>query len=396
MREKAQTYKERARATHYPTVFLASIEDDDSSTDGDHGQSPQENARAHESSGLGDNAASNVAVPGNEKQISGYPRVAVSEKVAGPGKVVKEHCSETEAKSTSGVDKENKAPSSRDKATSTTNLVSSSVSEISRKNKGNNSSKANNKRSKRSGGEAQLENEETQTAFEIEKEARSSTPTSTVSSDTDDSFFNVLKGRVDTARLKADVDHRRHHLDRTTPLQGGTVNAPSGKLSSEICAPLHEFRTSNQGTKWRQQQSPEKTERNIRRKSDDWKYSSDNRALLMGESNAKIVRETKPPAVVMRKAYHHDKYKDEESGDDLSDLKEKEVNPELRTQALKGMSRVMAPPRAYVRPSKHEQRAKDTYRLDDSDLLSDSSMSARDTVISDVLERSRRRRDQFW
>ena len=310
------------------------------------------------------------------------------------------NCNENEMRKAPKVIKENNATLNKDKATNTTSAIANGVANIPGRPKNNNKTKYKGsnsngtKRAKRNGSKVQMENEETQTTFEPKKETMIASSTSTVSSDTDESITNILKGRMDTARLRTAKDHRRHHLDRTTPLRGGIATAPSTKLSSEVSAPVHTFRTINQDMTSRQRQSTE-SEQYLKR-GDGWKYNIDDRSALVGGGNAKIVRETKPSAIVSGKTYHRDNYKDEDNGDDLTELEEMEASQGRRTKTARNMGHTMAPPRAYVRPSKHEPRANQAYQFDDSDLLSDTSMSARDSIISDVLERSRKRRDDFW
>ena len=356
-------------------MFLASVEDDDSSSsDGDLRQPLQEKNTNNECNESERSVVLSVPVGGLKKQNGGYSES--TEKDFQKNQKIR---TEVVAPNANEVPKEQDRVSTRDEATNTTNLVASSVITATEKRKRN----SNNNKQKQSRGKTQLQNEQTQTTSEPEKESRTASPASTTSSESDESVSNVLKGRLNTARLRSAVDNRRHHLDRTTPLRGGAAAAPSSKLSSDISAPVHEFRNVSQDTKSRHRQSLESGQQ--LRRDDAWK-------------DAKIVRETKPSAVVTEKTYRHDKYRDEEYRDDivLSDLEEKETNQERRIRNTHYSGQTMHPPRAFVRPSKHDQVANEMHRFDDSDMLSDTSMSARDSIISDVLERSRRRRDEFW
>ena len=355
-----------------------------------------------EGNGSGKVAASNIPVSGKEKGNGEYLKILSAEKAKGESeKHYEGNCNDNEMRNAPEVTKDNNTKLNKDKATNTANVIANGVANISDQIKNNNKSKYrpsnsninSSKRAKRNGNKVQLANEETQTTFERGKETMVASSTSTVSSDTDESV-TVLKGRLDTARLRAAKDHRRHHLDRTTPFRGGIATAPSTKLSNEVSAPVHAFRTINQDMTSKQRQSTE-SEKYLKR-GDGWKYSITDRAALVGGSNAKIVRETKPSATVSRKTYYQDNYKDEENGDDLTEVEEMEVSQERRTQTARHIGQTMPPPRAYVRPSKHEQKVNEAYQFDDSDLLSDTSMSARDSIISGVLERSRKRRDDFW
>ena len=356
-------------------MFLASVEDDDSSSsDGDLRQPLQEKIINKDCNESERSAVLSVPVGGTKKQNGGYSESA--EKDFQKNQKMR---NETMTPNANEVPREQNRVPTKDEATNTTKLVASSVTSAAEKRKRN----SNSCRQMQSRGKIHLQNEQTQTRFEPEKESRTASPASTLSSESDESVSNVLKGRLNTARLRSAVDHRRHHLDRTTPLRGGAAAAPSAKLSGDISAPVHEFRNVSQDMKSKHRQSFE-SGRQLRR-DDGWK-------------DAKIVRETKPSAVVTEKTYRHDKYKDEEYRDDLilSDLEEKEMNQERRIRNTHYSEQTMQPPRAFVRPSKHDKVASEMHRFDDSDMLSDTSMSARDSIISDVLERSRRRRDEFW
>ena len=383
LRQKAQSYKERARETHYPTVFLASLEDDDGcSSEDSFAQTVEGNGKLPKD-GLTKGVVSNVPVNGTDQQNGHEPEDGESDNNNAPRANSKKRDGGSKDCASNGDAEEHHAVPAKAAKAKSTNLKNKVLSAKSDKNN------HDSKKKKRNGGMVKLD-EETQTSFEPEMEARVNSPTSTLSSDTDESVMNVLKGRLDTARLKNTTDHRRHNLDRTTPARGGTIAAPSSKLSSEISAPVHEFRTMGQDIQLKEHPTREKQHLN---RDDAWKWSSGDQVR---GSHANVVRETKPVSMVTQKTYHRDKYEDKENDGDLllTDLEEREEKSNVPVS--KHLTRTLAPPRAFVQPSEHEQRASEKSRLDDSDLLSDTSMSARDSVISDVLERSRRRRDGFW
>lgn len=358
MREKAQSYRERSRETHYPTVFLASLDDDCScSSDGDSGGDGKEQqysiAPSSKSYGNGKKSESAMATKEKHRDVGKEENGVVTK--AG-------RCSQRQAKEEY--------------------LSNGTVAW-----KGAESSKDGNETRQR-GNEAQKEDEETQTTFEPESIARMSSPAS--SSDTDDSCMNMLKGRLDTARVKSTSDHRRHNLDRTTPARGGASAAPSARVSSEVTAPVHEFRSL--GTDMSRQRISGERQRQQKGNGPP-KHSSE--FIAAGRGN--VVRETVPREA--QKTYQFDKYEDKENDGDLflTDLEENEAIKPQVNQAGNHLLRTLAPPRAFVQPSKQERSHHEERKVDDnSDGWSDTSMSARDSVISEVFERSRKRRDEFW
>ena len=223
-----------------------------------------------------------------------------------------------------------------------------------------------------------------------------SSPVLSSSSSESDSVMSLLKGRIETPRLKSRMDPRRHNLDRTTPLRGGNVAFSGQKLSSEVTAPVHEFRTLEpdigyvRPKKWAEGAAKKTTVGNVA------KYGP--------PGEPEIIRETRPKPAHYHKTYRHDKYEDKVNEGDLkvTDLEERDgaVNY-LRYESKNYKQRderpeikySRKPPRAFVQPSEIGQDLDNTVH---SDILSDTSMSARESVMSDVLERSRKRRDNFW
>ena len=203
------------------------------------------------------------------------------------------------------------------------------------------------------------------------------------SGSTSSSSMNFFKGRVETARLAASQEHRRHNLDRTTPLRAGTAAEPAKRFSSEIAAPLHNFRDlmrdSRSSKVTRARASPKKP---------------------FAQSGLNVIEESKQQALATKQGlYIHNKYEDKENEKelDLSNLR-LAPTPAADSSQHNQVSRSVKPPKSFVQPiDLGGAYPVDNFNLNSSDAgLSDASMSARDSVISDVLERSRLRRDNFW
>ncbi|XP_065058136.1 nuclear protein MDM1-like isoform X2 [Rhopilema esculentum] len=392
LRERAQSYKVRTRETHYPTVFLASLYDDDE-----------------------DETASEEGVKGSEKANFNLEAI-------GGGKVKKTEDYEDYVAQSSEEAEEKDEPA--ETSNTATNVLASqaggprSKTNISDSRKHGKSARANGS-SKQSTVAAtgkvmktyvrdekvsdNYEDEEAEAISSCDKEGLVeadveplASPVLSSSSSESDSVMSLLKGRIETPRLKSRMDPRRHNLDRTTPLRGGNVAFPGQKLSSEVTAPVHEFRTLEPDIGYVR---PKKWAEGAARKT-----MVGNVAKYGPPGEPEIIRETRPKTAHYHKTYRRDKYEDKANEGDLmvtdleerdgavnhlryepKDYKQKDKRPEIKYSRK--------PPRAFVQPSEIGQDLDNTVQ---SDILSDTSMSARESVISDVLQRSRKRRDNFW
>ena len=360
LREKAEQYKIRSRETHYPTVFYASLEDDQS----DASDGPSHKSSTDSSCGQAENGQNEEKAKTKSTQVTNGNDISPASEI--PREEVQENHQVTQ-------DKER--------------AVASNETEIDN--------------------EAHVSDatEEAEIVTRIHRQVSSS------SSDDSESVMDLMKGRIDSARLKNNHDHRRHNLDRTTPLRKGTVAQPSQKLSSEVTAPVYEFRSLGPDMGLRRYKpawAPD-PQRSAAGKSEKSRSLQDS-----GHSN--VVRETRAAPAALQRAYRRDKYEDKNGDLVLSDLEEprdeidrkrvtidapdsNDYEAELSRKKTVIFNRTTRPPKSFVQPSEIRQkfaREKEAVHFDDFDALSDTSMSARDSVISDVLERSRNRRDNFW
>lgn len=359
MREKAEQYKIRSRETHYPTVFYASLEDDLS----DASDGPSRKSSTDSGTGQVENGQNEEKAKAKSTQVTNGKDIATAREI--PREEPQENRQESQAKE--------RAVAANENGTDNEAHVSDTA-------------------------------EEDEIVTRIHRQVSSS------SSDDSESVMDLMKGRIDSARLKNNHDHRRHNLDRTTPLRNGTVAQPSEKLSIGVTAPVHEFRSLGPDMGLRRYKpawAPDQ-QRNLVGKHEKSRSVQD-----LGHSS--VVRETRAAPAALPKAYRRDKYEDKNGDLVLSDLEDprneidrkrvtidaldsNDYEAELAKKTV-NFHRTTRPPKSFVQPSEIGQkfgREKEAVRFDDFDALSDTSMSARDSVISDVLERSRNRRDKFW
>eukprot|EP00794_Sanderia_malayensis_P007061 gene7062-7855_t len=197
-------------------------------------------------------------------------------------------------------------------------------------------------------------------------------PATFSSTDSSDSRNDLLKGRIDTARLAKSEEHRRHNLDRTTPTRSGNIVTVGKKISTEIPANVYNFRSS------------------------DLKAIGYN-AIASRKSSRKKKTSHEPDE---QKKYNYSNYEDKENRTDLvlSDIEDVNANREEAREYKLLTKEIKKPPRAFVQPSdvSNKYGLMDNSKNDDIDALSETSFSARGSVISDVFERSKLRKDNFW
>ncbi len=341
LRNKAEQYKVRARETHYPTTFLASVENEESesSRNSSRKSSADSNSGGHF---VSQHRETRAAVKDSLTAVSdrnGFKDVDEGAENAGESLEGDGHLKESH----------------------------------------------------------EVEEHDVGVEAEEEDSSRPST-SSTVQSDN-----NLFKARIDSARLAGSSEHRRHNLDRTTPLRGGTVvYSPHKKFSSEIAPPLHDFRSPakkpsrrNPSTAWAASNAVENKEVSAVVSKKMPLSQAHGKNVVMGKKDSSSAGETK------RYRFHDYEDKENDQALVLSDI---EIVPDVLQSDSSARKNVKfdefeKPPRAFVQPSDVGR----TYALDNSNLdlveneiLSEASLSARDSIISDVLERSRTRRDNFW